>query len=99
VLAALVLTATAHEAIRFYMRNPIDEKNSSLSVKTLHCFSALNNGRKILSTKTIPGSFTCLHGIRVLSTTWVVMGHYWLMPFSWNISIFLLGEVNNIVVY
>ena len=87
VLGTLVVTATVHEAIRFYLKKPVDASKSSGPVKALHCFSALNNGRKILSTESPSGSFTCLHGIRVLSTTWVILGHFWGLSLSWTINL------------
>jgi len=41
----------------------------------LMCFSLYTNGYKLLSTKQPPGSLKCLHGIRFLSLTWVILGH------------------------
>ena len=80
-IGLLVLTATSHEAWRSSFDRPIDARTDSLAVRILHCFSALNNTRKLLSTKSSSDSFTCIHGIRLLSTTWVVMGHSWLMTY------------------
>ncbi|KAL4220888.1 hypothetical protein ACF0H5_019154 [Mactra antiquata] len=44
-------------------------------VQFLVCFSLYTNMPKILSAKSSPGSVTCIHGIRFLSLTWVVLGH------------------------
>jgi len=80
-IGILVLSATIHEAWRSSVDRPIDARTDSLGVRILHCFSALNNTRKLLSTKSSSDSFTCIHGIRLLSTTWVVMGHSWMMTY------------------
>ncbi|XP_048237969.1 O-acyltransferase like protein-like [Haliotis rufescens] len=58
-----------------------DNKNKpKLAVwqRVLLCFSAVSNGEKILSVKRSPASITCLHGIRVLSIGWVILGHTYL---------------------
>ena len=57
-----------------------NKDSDGVLVRVLHCFSFLNNGRKVLSMKTMTSggtSLDCLHGIRVLSTVWVVMLHTW----------------------
>ncbi|RUS88830.1 hypothetical protein EGW08_003375 [Elysia chlorotica] len=43
--------------------------------RALLCFSVYTNGAKVLSTSTGPGSIDCIHGIRFLSMSWVVLGH------------------------
>ena len=43
--------------------------------RALLCFSVYTNGAKVLDTKTGPGSIDCIHGIRFLSMSWVVLGH------------------------
>ncbi|KAF6020538.1 hypothetical protein EB796_021152 [Bugula neritina] len=48
----------------------------------LMCFSLYTNGYKLLSTKQPPGSLKCLHGIRFLSMTWVILGHTLVFSFS-----------------
>jgi len=37
--------------------------------------SMYSNGAKLLSTDKQPGSLECIHGIRFISTTWVLLGH------------------------
>ena len=78
VIGLLVAAATIYECDRLMMKGPINPKSDGLAISILHCFSALNNGRKLLSTKTGSGNLGCIHGIRVLSTFWVVMGHSFL---------------------
>ncbi|XP_078581951.1 nose resistant to fluoxetine protein 6-like [Branchiostoma floridae x Branchiostoma japonicum] len=43
--------------------------------RILLCFSLYTNIGKVLSTKQAPGSIRCLHGIRFISMTWVILGH------------------------
>ncbi|PVD22480.1 hypothetical protein C0Q70_18294 [Pomacea canaliculata] len=50
--------------------------------KFLIAFSIYTNGSKLLSTRQPPGSLTCIHGIRFLSMTWVVLGHSFMFPLS-----------------
>ena len=59
---------------------------TGLAAKILLCFSLYTNGGKILSTGQPPGAITCLHGIRFLSMTWVILGH------SGAFSVLLLGK-------
>ena len=59
---------------------------TGLAAKILLCFSLYTNGGKILSTEQPPGAITCLHGIRFLSMTWVILGH------SGAFSVLLLGK-------
>ncbi|XP_046461507.1 nose resistant to fluoxetine protein 6-like [Daphnia pulex] len=74
-----VLMATIHEAWRMYRGTDFDAKQDGKLLSALHCFSILNNGRKILSMKVTASSsndnFGCIHGIRFFSTCWVVIGH------------------------
>ncbi|XP_065182327.1 nose resistant to fluoxetine protein 6-like [Sycon ciliatum] len=45
----------------------------------LLCFSLLRNARRLLDTNVPKGAITCINGIRVLSITWVILGHTFLM--------------------
>lgn len=78
-IGLLVLISTVHEVWRAFHKIPFDPKIDGNVVNYLHCFSFLNNGRKLLSMKSPPGggNLNCIHGIRVLSTFWVVIGHTW----------------------
>lgn len=64
ILGAVVLAATAHESWRLFNDQVFDSKSDHWSVTALHCFSALNNGRKILSMKvsTSSDNLACIHG-------------------------------------
>ncbi len=78
-IGLLVVISTVHEVWKTFHKNPFDSTTDGTVVSYLHCFSFLNNGRKLLSMKSAPGggSLNCIHGIRVLSTFWVVIGHTW----------------------
>ena len=60
----------------YFSETPHVKGGSGKAVEALHCFSALTNGRKMLAASA-PGvqNFACLNGLRVISTTWVIMGH------------------------
>ena len=74
-IALLVVIATIYEYFRIAINDPIDPKKDSFDIRVLHCFSLVNNCKKLLSTASPSGNLGCVNGIRVLSTTWVVMGH------------------------
>lgn len=77
-VALVVAMATIHEGWRTYKGLVFDSETDHLSVSFLHCFSILENGRKILSFKAKVLScdnLSCLNGIRFLSTCWVIIGH------------------------
>ena len=75
----LVMSATIHESWRMYRGVDFEVRKDGKLCSALHCFSFLNNGRKILSMKVSTASsqdnFGCIHGIRFFSTCWVVIGH------------------------
>ena len=76
-LVAVVLIATVHEVWREnYCQQPVDGKREKLGIRFLHCFSALNNGRKLIATEEeVQDGLSCLHGLRVLSTYRIVIQH------------------------
>ena len=79
-LGCLIVIATSREIWKLVqMQQKIDSENDGLSLCILHCFSVVSNARKLLSTKIASkkNNLGCLHGIRFLSATWVVMGHIW----------------------
>jgi hypothetical protein len=94
IIGLLVVLGTFYESCRLMLNKPINVKDS-LPARALHCFSAINNGRKLLSTKSSGSdNLSCVHGIRFLSTTWVIMGHTWnFSEFQPNVSRFLLIQV------
>ncbi|XP_053379879.1 O-acyltransferase like protein-like isoform X2 [Mercenaria mercenaria] len=51
------------------------KRKDSLAGRLIVCFSLYTNVPKLLSAKSSSGSITCIHGIRFLSLTWVVLGH------------------------
>nr|XP_027201165.1 nose resistant to fluoxetine protein 6-like [Dermatophagoides pteronyssinus] len=57
----------------------IVKKKSNTITTCLLWFSPMSNMEKILSSKMDGQDLTCLHGIRVLSMCWIIMGH--IIPF------------------
>ncbi|CAL4067284.1 unnamed protein product [Meganyctiphanes norvegica] len=55
-------------------------------VRYLLVFSGYTNMSKIfhINTKESPTSIACLHGMRVLSMTWVIWGHQWAFTLSYR---------------
>lgn len=47
--------------------------------KFLMCFSMIKNSKAILATKSAEGAITAINGIRVISLTWVIMGHVYII--------------------
>lgn len=74
-IGLLVVVATIQECVRIYADRPVDGKKDSLAVRTLHCFSALNNSRAILSTAQSSEEISCLNGIRFITAIWIVISH------------------------
>lgn len=56
-------------------KHKIDIKTLPRWQRALLAFSIPRNTEKILSVKAAPGAIGCLHGIRVLSMGWVILGH------------------------
>ncbi|GBM85816.1 hypothetical protein AVEN_20018-1 [Araneus ventricosus] len=47
----------------------------------LNCFCILTNGKKLLSTSNTEGQMLCVHGIRFLSISWVILCHTYGLAF------------------
>lgn len=43
------------------------------------CFSVIQNTKSLFNTRAPKGTITCLNGIRTISITWIIMGHYVIM--------------------
>ncbi|XP_046547018.1 nose resistant to fluoxetine protein 6-like isoform X1 [Haliotis rubra] len=52
-----------------------DEDQEGVCRRLLLCFSFSRNTEKIFDTSRKEGSLRCIHGIRVLSMAWVILGH------------------------
>ncbi|XP_022806962.1 nose resistant to fluoxetine protein 6-like [Stylophora pistillata] len=58
------------------------------------CFSLVKNTSFITDTSNSPGNFTSLHGMRVLSMWWVILGHcYFMLQFSPVTNLLSLKEL------
>jgi hypothetical protein len=47
----------------------------SFAGQFFHCFSLLHNTAKILNTDVPPSAIKSINGMRVISITWVILGH------------------------
>ncbi len=63
----MVETATAPSAKK--------TMSGGIAYKYFMAFSIYTNTKKLLSTRKSPDDMGCLHGIRFLSTAWVVLAH------------------------
>ena len=58
------------------------------------CFSFIKNTKAVLRTDVADGAITSLNGIRVISITWVIMGHCLVFSLPdigmWNITSFYI---------
>ena len=70
-LAVIIITATLHDVLK---ENRFVSGNS-FAVQLLHCFSAKRNFATLFSTEDSKDSLSCVHGIRVLTTGWIVLLH------------------------
>ena len=62
-------------------KNAINQQDI-FTEKLLMSFSVISNTEQIIDMKKKPGNLPALDGIRVITTTWVIMGHVLLMLFT-----------------
>uniref|UniRef100_A0A1I8F602 Acyl_transf_3 domain-containing protein n=1 Tax=Macrostomum lignano TaxID=282301 RepID=A0A1I8F602_9PLAT len=55
---------------------------NALPLRLLLCFSVLTNARKIADVSHSEGTLTCVHGLRFLSMSWVILGHTYYFAFG-----------------
>ncbi|XP_042209412.1 nose resistant to fluoxetine protein 6-like [Homarus americanus] len=74
ILFSLMLAAGI---VDVYIQNTNNKTLAKGGLKYLLPFSVYTNTQKLfeLNTKSSPGTISCLHGIKVLSMTWVIFGH------------------------
>ncbi|XP_066933871.1 nose resistant to fluoxetine protein 6-like [Clytia hemisphaerica] len=58
------------------IRNVQIDKEQPFYIRFLQCFSMVRNSRALCNTSVPKGAITCLNGIRTISITWIIMGHY-----------------------
>ena len=78
ILGFVIICATIDELWSSYQvpQPAAQPQKVGLAPKALRCFSMVSNGKKLLSTKSVAvENLACLNGIRVLSTTWIVLYH------------------------
>ncbi|XP_042885810.1 nose resistant to fluoxetine protein 6-like isoform X2 [Penaeus japonicus] len=69
----------------------------STGVRFLLPFSAYTNLEKMfhVTTESRPGVISCLHGMRVLSMTWVIYGHQYIFDAFYSANLLHLGKWTN----
>ncbi|XP_014779796.1 nose resistant to fluoxetine protein 6 [Octopus bimaculoides] len=60
--------------------------------RALLCFSIYTNGKKLLKTEQAEGTLSCIHGIRFLSLTWVILGHTYVFGIPAYRNLFALPD-------
>ncbi|XP_066977840.1 nose resistant to fluoxetine protein 6-like isoform X2 [Macrobrachium rosenbergii] len=77
VLSVIACVIAAASIVDIYIQKTNSKHLSKGSLRFLLPFSAYTNIQKLfhLNTENSPETITCLHGIRVLSMTWVVWAH------------------------
>ncbi|CAL1287085.1 unnamed protein product [Larinioides sclopetarius] len=75
--AAINCTTKTYEAYGSLITSSGTQKktNRSIMKRILLCFSAVENGERILNANVSEGQLLSVHGIRFLSLTWVIIGH------------------------
>ena len=72
--ALLVLFATTWDFVKKNLRN--DSEKSMIFFEGLKNISAIHNGKELIKTNyNAKGRLECIHGIRFLSMTWVLLSH------------------------
>ena len=71
-----------------YLTFPLLE--TSAAWRTLRAFSLYQNVPRIINARHAPGSYTCLHGVRVILAAWIVLGHTFFVGVTW-----MLTPINN----
>lgn len=78
-MGALITLAVTAGVLDYYRNNYCNDvsknTNGGLIFKYFMAFSVYTNTKKLLSTRKSPDDLGCLHGIRFLSTAWVVLAH------------------------
>ncbi|XP_042885812.1 nose resistant to fluoxetine protein 6-like [Penaeus japonicus] len=85
VMLALLTTGTAAD---IYYR-VASSSTPRLGVRFLLPFSAYTNLEKMfhVTTESRPGVISCLHGMRVLSMTWVILGHQYVFDTLFSVNL------------
>ncbi|XP_071041249.1 nose resistant to fluoxetine protein 6-like [Parasteatoda tepidariorum] len=80
VLICLLVLGTLLEIIfRNKPKHDFQTKNKSAAIKALLCFSAYTNTIRLLKVDKNPDTLHMFHGLRVLSITWIIWSHSYLV--------------------
>ena len=81
IIAVILFTNILSTAYDVYLKQTNQKPDTELK-ELATTFSIPANTKKLFSTKIIPGSINCLHGMRFFSFTWVVIGHAYSTTFG-----------------
>ncbi|XP_031342901.1 nose resistant to fluoxetine protein 6-like isoform X2 [Photinus pyralis] len=73
--AIFALITSASTIYDVYLHNSHQLSNTKSWYETLVAFSILKNGRKLLAIEHNAKQITCINGIRVISTLWIILYH------------------------
>ncbi|XP_064108308.1 nose resistant to fluoxetine protein 6-like isoform X2 [Macrobrachium nipponense] len=91
VIAGVIVLASV---VDIYIQKSGNKSLSKGGLRYLLPFSAYTNVQKLfhMNTETTPETITCLHGIRVLSMTWVVWAHQQMTTFVYTTNLFSMFD-------
>ena len=85
--ALLVTTSTLMDIANRHFKAKINTK-ANLLMKMLDCFSIYTNTEKFLQAgKASPSEIGCLHGMRFITISWIILGHVYSEPPMYDSSI------------
>ncbi|XP_039271604.2 nose resistant to fluoxetine protein 6-like [Styela clava] len=96
ILGTLIILATTYEIIIILKEKQATYKNGKEQIKkdipaygkAILSFSVIKNTKALLDTEQKEGNLECLHGLRFISMSWIILGH--------TVS-FTLGLTDNII--
>ncbi|XP_071532649.1 nose resistant to fluoxetine protein 6-like isoform X2 [Panulirus ornatus] len=100
VVSFLLLLIVMAGIVDIYIEKTNNKTLAKGNLKFLLPFSVYTNTRKLfhLSTEKSPSTVTCLHGIRVLSMTWVVYGHQQMTTLMYPANLYgALPKINGLL--
>ena len=84
ILLFIIALATTIEVIVIcFRKSQVDDEELFTErhfLSLITCFSVYSNGQELLRTKSSSGSLGAVHGIRVISMTWLILTHTYLIP-------------------
>ncbi|XP_068234582.1 nose resistant to fluoxetine protein 6-like isoform X2 [Palaemon carinicauda] len=101
VLSVIGCTIVVASIVDIYIQKTNNSDMSKGSFRYLLPFSAYTNIQKVfqMNTESPPGTITCLHGLRVLSMTWVVWAHQQMQTFVYTSNLYIMFDKMGGILY